>query len=93
MKCHICNNDKITHYKQQRKDKVWVVTARCANGHIPEKGKPFYPIANFNLDALPEIGKAPPPPARQLSWEEQLRKDYSNEHKSYRNYPQPIEES
>lgn len=53
MKCHICNSQKITHYRQIRKDRVAVVTARCENGHIPEKGKPFYPVYNFHVDELP----------------------------------------
>lgn len=53
--CHICQSQNITHYRQKRKDGVWVVTARCENGHIPEKGKPFYSIAKFDIVSLPVL--------------------------------------
>lgn len=56
-KCQVCGNGKITHYRQIRKDGVSVVTARCENGHIPIKGQPFYPVAQFNLDELPLLSK------------------------------------
>ena len=57
MKCHICGSTSITHYKQKRRDGVWVVTARCENDHIPEKGKPFYSIALFDIASLPVLGE------------------------------------
>lgn len=57
MICHKCGSDKITHYRQVRSDGVSVVTARCENGHIPEKGKPFYSIALFEIDKLPLLNK------------------------------------
>ena len=56
MNCETCQNDKITYYRQQRRDGVWVVTARCANGHHPIKGKPFYPISQFDIEHLPILG-------------------------------------
>jgi hypothetical protein len=55
--CHICKSQKVTHYRQKRRDGVWVVTARCENDHIPEKGKPFYSIAQFNIGSLPVLGE------------------------------------
>lgn len=54
-KCHICNSYEIKHYRQLRRDGVWVVTARCENGHIPIKGKPFYLVALFDVDKLPVL--------------------------------------
>lgn len=78
-KCEDCGSEDITFYKQKRVDGVWVVTARCDKGHKPNKYKPFYPVYNFHLDELPELETAPKAP-RQLSWEEQLREDYKNEH-------------
>lgn len=56
MNCHICNSSAITYYRQIRKDGVSVVTARCENGHIPEKGHPFYSVAKFNVFELPLLG-------------------------------------
>lgn len=53
--CHICQNATITHYRQKRVDGVTVITARCENGHIPEKGRPFYPLALFDITALPVL--------------------------------------
>lgn len=50
--CHVCGSTNIRFLKQKRTDGVWVVTARCDNNHIPEKGKPFYPVANFDLGKL-----------------------------------------
>ena len=55
MKCYICGSEKITHYRQIRIDGVKVVTARCENGHIPEKGKPFYSVRDFEVDKLPSL--------------------------------------
>ena len=52
-KCEDCGSEKITFYKQVRKDGVVVVTARCENWHHPKHGKPFYPVYNFHLDKLP----------------------------------------
>jgi hypothetical protein len=52
MKCDKCGSEKITYYKQRRKDKVIVVTARCENNHHPVTGKPFYPISQFDISAL-----------------------------------------
>lgn len=66
MNCHICNSDQITHYKQKRRDGVWVVTARCANDHIPEKGKPFYSISLFDIASLPVLGEDNPSPQLDL---------------------------
>lgn len=54
-KCQVCGSGKVTHYKQRRKDGVWVVTARCENGHIPIKGKPFYPLYLFDIKSLPVL--------------------------------------
>lgn len=59
MNCDRCGNGEITFYKQLRSDGVWVVTARCANGHHPKTGKPFYPISQFNISALPVLGSKP----------------------------------
>lgn len=56
MNCHICYSANITYYKQRRVDGVWVVTARCENNHIPEKGHPFYSVTKFNLNTLPVLG-------------------------------------
>lgn len=58
MKCHVCKSDSIQHYRQMRRDGVWVVTARCENGHIPEKGKPFYSISLFDVSTLPVLKSA-----------------------------------
>lgn len=57
MKCDKCGSQKITYYKQQRKDKIWVVTARCDNDHHPISGKPFYPISKFDISKLPVLGE------------------------------------
>lgn len=57
MKCQYCDSQKITYYKQQIKNGMFYVTARCENGHSPIKGKPFYPVENFNLDELPILKK------------------------------------
>ena len=56
MNCDKCNSSQITYYKQRRKDGVMVVTARCENGHHPITGKPFYPISQFDISALPLLG-------------------------------------
>lgn len=56
MKCDRCGTTEVKHYKQRRRDGVWVVTARCENGHIPETGRPFYPISQFDISALPVLG-------------------------------------
>lgn len=53
--CHYCGSKSIQHYRQLRKDRIWVVTARCENGHIPEKGKPFYSVALFDVASLPVL--------------------------------------
>jgi hypothetical protein len=50
-----CGSKKITHYRQIRKDGVPVVTARCENGHIPERTRPFYPVAQFDVWKLPPL--------------------------------------
>lgn len=55
MSCEKCGSTAITHYRQRRADGVWVVTARCENNHSPIKGRPFYPVAQFNLMALPVL--------------------------------------
>lgn len=57
MKCDKCHSQKITYYKQQRKDGLWIVTARCENDHHPITGKPFYPISKFDLSKLPVLGQ------------------------------------
>lgn len=57
MKCHRCGSTDIQHYRQLRSDRVWVVTARCENDHAPEKGKPFYSIALFDIASLPVLGE------------------------------------
>lgn len=80
MKCDVCNSEKITYLKQVRVDKVVVVTARCENNHIPEKGKPFYSIHNFNLSKLDTLNN--------------FQKKFEEKKKSpYRNYPLPIEDN
>lgn len=56
--CHVCGSKKVKHYRQMRSDGKSVVTARCENGHIPEKGKPFYPKWQFNIDALPPLSSS-----------------------------------
>lgn len=60
MKCDKCGSKNITYYKQQRKDKMWIVTARCENDHHPVTGKPFYSIAKFDLSKLPILGSETP---------------------------------
>ncbi len=57
MKCQYCDSQKITYYKQKIKSGRFYVTARCENGHSPIKGKPFYPVENFNVDELPVLKK------------------------------------
>lgn len=66
MKCDKCGNQKITYYKQCRKDGVWVVTARCENGHHPITGKPFYPISQFDIASLPILPGTIQPGQMQL---------------------------
>lgn len=58
-KCGTCASQNITYYKQRRKDGVWVVTARCENGHHPIKGKPFYSVSDFDVESLPDLNSAP----------------------------------
>lgn len=84
-KCHVCQSTKITHYRQIRKDGVTVVTARCENGHIPQKGKPFYPVYLFKVDKLPLLGgdEIPSKPVQQLTMLEQ------NPVKKYPPMPKP----
>lgn len=80
MKCDVCNSEKITYLKQVRVDKVVVVTARCENNHIPEKGKPFYPITEHDLIKLDSL--------------DNFNKRLEEKKKSpYRNYPLPIEDN
>lgn len=77
MICDKCGDSEITFFRQMRRDFVWVVVARCKNGHNPNKYKPFYPVENYVLKDLPEL-KTGVQPVRQLSFEEQLRRDYDN---------------
>lgn len=56
--CHVCGDKDISYYRQRIKSGKFYVTARCANGHSPVKGKPFYPVENFKLDELPLLQKA-----------------------------------
>lgn len=92
IKCHICKSTEITHYKQKRRDGVWVVTARCKNNHIPEKGKAFYPIKDFNLEDLKPLVKTPETEQEDLfkQQEDFLKSLYKKV--PYRNYPVPVEE-
>jgi len=55
--CYVCGIQEITFYKQKIKSGKFYVTARCANGHSPVKGKPFYPVEKFKLDELPILQK------------------------------------
>lgn len=59
MICEKCASGNIKHYKQLRRDGVWVVCARCENGHNPVKSRPFYPVSEFDLASLPILGAAP----------------------------------
>lgn len=79
--CEKCGSVKIAFYKQKRVDGVWVVVARCENGHNPNKYKPFYPVYNFHLEDLPEL-QAVPKAERQLTMLEQILEDAQ---KDYRN--------
>lgn len=89
--CHICGNTSITFYKQIRKDGVAVVTARCANGHIPEKGKPFYSVHLFDLKKLPPLNREEH--EKQLSFIQSRVEEVKKITKQpYRNFPFPIEE-
>ncbi len=104
--CHICNSYEIKHYRQRRRDGVWVVTARCENDHIPVKGKPFYPLYLFDVDSLPILPSQEPDIKQEAMFETQkaeIRQIWNPEPvKKYPpmpkprstgiNYPQPIEE-
>lgn len=99
--CHICNSYEIKHYRQRRRDGVWVVTARCENGHIPIKGKPFYPVYQFDVDSLPILPIQEPDVLQvdmfkpRVVWKPEPIKKYPPMPKpkySGRNFPQPIEE-
>lgn len=57
MNCHRCGDPNIIYYRQVRRDGISVVTARCSNGHIPELGRPFYPISQFDVMSLPILGE------------------------------------
>jgi hypothetical protein len=57
--CEKCGSTTIKFYRQIRSDGITVVTARCENGHSPNKYKPFYPVYNFHLDELPLLPKEP----------------------------------
>ncbi len=78
--CEKCNSKKVTFYKQQRIDGVWVVVARCENGHTPNKYKPFYPVYKFKVDELPNVETAPKA-ERQLTMLEQILRDAEQEYK------------
>jgi hypothetical protein len=58
-KCDKCGNTEITFYRQVIAGGRVVVTARCANGHHPKTGQPFYPLCNFRLEKLPLLGQLP----------------------------------
>jgi len=89
--CHVCSNKTITFYKQIRTDGVAVVTARCANGHIPEKGKPFYSVHLFDLKKLPPLRKDEN--EKQMTFIRERVEEVKKITKyPYRNFPVPIEE-
>jgi len=89
-KCHVCGSTKITHYRQIRKDGVAIVTARCENGHIPLKGKPFYPVYNFHVDELPLLpSQASDPIAQQVELFKAQDKEVSQVWK-YPRMPRPV---
>lgn len=102
MKCHICGSKVITHYRQIRKDKVAVVTARCENDHIPEKGRPFYSVENFHIDELPLLpSQASDPIAQQVEMFKAQEKEVKQIFKypsmprpktTGRNFPIPVDE-
>ena len=75
-----CQSKNVKFYKQQRVDRVWVVTARCENGHNPNKYKPFYPVYNFNLDTLPLLETAPKAEYKPTMLQ-QILKDAEEEYK------------
>ena len=100
-KCHICNSYQIKHYRQLRRDGVWVVTARCENDHIPIKGKPFYSVALFDVDKLPILPSQEPIVQQEemfkvkQAWNPEPIKKYPpmpQPKPNGRNFPQPIEE-
>lgn len=90
--CHICGNKTVTFYKQTRKDGVEVVTARCANGHIPEKGKPFYSVYLFDLKKLPPLNKEAH--EKQMSFIQSRVEEVKKitQKQPYRNFPFQIED-
>lgn len=84
-KCHVCGSTKITHYRQIRVDGVAVVTARCANWHIPIKGKPFYPVAQFDLKKLPLLPDEQP----LFQYVEAFKEQTQEVQKKYPSMPRP----
>lgn len=93
MKCEKCGSEKITYYKQIIKSGRVYVAARCENGHSPIKGKPFYPVWQFDVSKLPKL----PSDEEQEEKQEELflfQLPKSTEKKTtqpYKNFPQPIE--
>lgn len=90
--CHICGSDKITHYRQIRVDGVAVVTARCENEHIPEKGKPFYSVALFNISDLPLLPSQQNDPVAQQAelfkkQDEEIREIWKQNEEPVKKYP------
>lgn len=90
--CHVCGSKEITFYKQKRRDGVWVVTARCNRSHIPEKGKPFYSVKDFNLNVLPPLKRDEDEIQTEMfSFVKPQEKKAKPQ--PYRNFPHPIEET
>jgi len=94
--CHECGNKEITFYKQKRRDGVLVVTARCKNWHIPEKGRPFYSKEGHNMDTLPPLVRDVEQEQLDFlkSQEKEVRSIVTENKKPvpYRNYPIPVED-
>jgi hypothetical protein len=55
MICEKCGSSAISYYRQVISNGKTVVTARCERGHSPIKGRPFFPVAGFDLAKLPRL--------------------------------------
>lgn len=93
--CHVCGSKEIKFYKQKRVDGVYVVTARCKNDHIPEKGKPFYSKHGHNMDLLPPLVRDTEQEQLDFlkSQEKEVREILPKKLVPYKNYPLPIEDN
>jgi hypothetical protein len=97
-KCGTCQSTKITYYRQKIKGGRIVVTARCENWHHPIKGKPFYPMYNFQVEKLPLLPDEKPEEETKQEelWQvrnKSIQEQWKTHPLNYKNFPLPIEEA